>query len=90
MTCCQVCQTKQTNSTLLFHESDYQSVKHLSVPMHMSVITNSILNIKEEVETKGESVDKREGSDKGRTEMGLGQNIRGETLQAQKKNKDRD
>lgn len=51
--------------------------------MHVS---DSILNIKEEVETKGESVDReRKGSNKGRAEKGLGQNMRGDNIQVQKK-----
>lgn len=55
--------------------------------MPVSIITDSILKIKQEVETKGESVDKREGSDKGRAERILGLNIRGDIRQVKKTKK---
>lgn len=90
VTCCQVCQTKQTNSPLRLHKSDYQcwSVLNTSQFRCMCLITEHIKH-QGWGRHRGRVLTREGEVIKGEQRRGWGK-IRGEGVQVQKTNKERD
>lgn len=92
-TCRQLCDvlpsvSEKNNSLLRSHKSDYESVEHFSVQMHVSVISEHIKH-QGWGRHRGRVLTREGEVIKGEQRRGWGK-IRGEGVQAQKTNKERD